>query len=94
LSKLINGREPITKNVIRELRENFPLLNINWLLYEDGEMFLAEKKDKNLLIVEEPEVVYMQRSDDPFGDVRSLLEQYERRIAALEERVARLEGKG
>lgn len=92
MSKMINGQEPITKNVIRKLRESFPLLNINWLLYDDGEMFLTAE-DKNLRMVDEPEVEYLLKKDDPFWDVRSLLEQYERRIAVLEYRVDQLERK-
>lgn len=59
-------------------------------------MFLEKKLD----VVEEPSIPYGPGiEEDPFGDLRSLLEHYEKRIAglegvvaALDARVKRLEG--
>jgi len=90
VSKMIGGKEDITHKVIDKLREAFPLLNINWLLYNDGEMFSAAKQN-GMLVVKEPQALYGPESkEDLFGDLRALLEHSRYRIEGLEAEVGRL----
>lgn len=66
-----------------------------------GEMFFAENEfPEGVSVVEEPSAPYgPEGKEDLFGDLRALLEHYEKRIAglegivaAMEERMRRLEG--
>lgn len=49
----------------------------------NGEQFFIQADEKTPS-VEEPGVKYVAQKDDPFWDVRSLLDQYEKRISVLE----------
>lgn len=80
------GKREINKNALNALKKFLPNLNLNWLLWGDGEMFLGESPPINE--VKEPEPVY---NLDPLSALRSLLDSYEKRMNEMDERLHRVE---
>lgn len=86
ISKMISGQEDITGKILISLSENFPTVNVDWLMKGDGDMMRPD----TLKTVEEPGSKYQNVPDDPFGDLKQLLAYYEQRIKVLEADVERL----
>lgn len=47
LSHFINGRNKASLDIIMKIRNAFPELNIDWVLYEEGEMLSVNTPDSN-----------------------------------------------
>jgi len=90
ISRVISGQEVFTGKLVLKLSESFPMLNMDWLLRGDGEMFLGDTEKKNTAEsesppgVREPDEGYVT---DPVGQLRRLFENFEKRISALEAEV-------
>lgn len=97
VSQMVSGSRNISRTVLQSITKKFQNVNVRWLITGEGQMFLEKKLD----VVEEPSMPYgPDCKEDLFGDLRALLEHYEKRIAglegvvaALDARVKRLEGK-
>lgn len=44
LSSIFNGRTSPTNNHVQAIHRRFPQINIQWLLFNEGEMFLTDEK--------------------------------------------------
>lgn len=91
ISQLRSGRQNITTDFAFRISKRYPLVNIDWLLHGDGEMFLEAVPGKNRIVVSEPDAKYEAKPGDPLGALRALLERHEERLAELEAEVARLD---
>lgn len=45
LSSIFNGRTSPTNNHVQAIHRRFPQINIQWLLFNEGEMFLTDEKN-------------------------------------------------
>lgn len=81
ISQVIQGHEELTHRVLSGLINNFPMLNIHWLLTGEGDMVTGERNTEPIQL-NEPTVPY--RKGSPGENLRLLLDGYDKRIADLE----------
>ncbi len=88
LSRVLNDEEEITAKVIFGLSKSYAELNINWLISGNGEM-LVEQMPK-FIQANEDTAAYETPKKKPLNGLELLLEDYGRRIDALENDVTLL----
>lgn len=102
INQMLSGNRRVSENAVTRLSKRYKEINPEWIMDHKGEMFLPENEfSAGTDVVEEPSMPYgPDCKEDLFGDLRALLEHYEKRIAglegvvaALDARVKRLEGK-
>lgn len=103
INQMLSGNRRVSENAVTRLIKRYKSINPDWIMEKKGEMFFPENGISDVIdVVEEPSAPYGPESkEDLFGDLRALLEHYEKRIAGLEgivsamdERMRRLEGGG
>jgi transcriptional regulator with XRE-family HTH domain len=94
LSQVCSGKRGMTRMVEFSIAEKLPSVNMRWVISGQGDMFLGglEKKYEELPDgggeVSEADGEY--GSVDPLSALRAVLDEYGRRLAALEAEVAAL----
>jgi transcriptional regulator with XRE-family HTH domain len=94
LSRVLSGKKSISWKMTIGISKSFPEVNQNWLTSGQGEMFLGglEKKYEELPdgggVVSEADGEYGR--GDPLSALRAVLDEYGRRLAALEAEVEAL----
>lgn len=78
---LVNEKEPLTINLVNAILKSFPILNSNWLLTGEGEMFKADKPPPPGTI--DPQVMEADVRYEPLRE--GVLESVMRRLAAVED---------
>lgn len=78
VSHLLNQQRPVTISTALKIAQRFKQVNPDWLLYGKGEMFKGEAE------LNENGKRQAYEDQDPLRALRALLEDHERRIAALE----------
>lgn len=92
VSHLLSGYRPISLSRIYKIKSAFPEVNEKWLEDGVGQPFLSgEIEDEKVSMVSEPVAKYER--NDPLSALRALLEEHDRRMGEIEERLNRLEGK-
>lgn len=100
ISQLINKHATVTAAVAMRINVLYPILNVKWLLYGEGEMFLEKKEPEPGILtgVLEPEVEYVTRRitlDELPGIIAGMQSEIgvlRDRVLALEDEVAALRG--
>jgi len=98
LSRIENGHEALSGNILVMLKKSFPILNLNWIMVGEGEMFVDQKAESGL-VVQEPTVAHGEPvgtgTDVPMKELLGLLVQLvgdmQAKLAAHEGRLAELE---
>lgn len=81
----------MTAGFQRALKETFTKLNINWLLYGEGEMLLDKEPAARERELNEAGAEYRTiQGDDPLSELRRVLDDYGRRIRSLEDEMAEM----
>ena len=93
VSNMINGKEPITRKIYSKLNNLYPLLNMNWLMKGEGEMFLSEIPIQVNEIEQSYDRTTNGNPEKPLHDLTNLLQYYNDRIENLEKRLSILEGR-
>lgn len=88
ISQLLHGHSTVTASVAVRMKKLYPKLNLSWLLDGEGEM-LAEQTTE-LIITNESSAAYGNQEEKPLSGLELLLEDYGRRIDALEKEVTLL----
>lgn len=94
VSRMVNGKVAIPKDLVKSLSTGKPPLNSQWLLTGDGEMFLGKKYEvgaPEMRVVGEP--VEEEDALRPLRVLEKLLETLVRNHADLERRLAAIEAK-
>jgi uncharacterized small protein (DUF1192 family) len=77
INKIISGKKGLSGNVINRISQKFPEVNIGWLVSGEGEM----------LTDNDPEKKPAAGVDVSFDALRSLVKEYERRLAEYEKEI-------
>lgn len=92
INQIIKGKKNLSHKVITEIGKKYPMVNTNWLIRGEGDMFLSEKLPE----VAEPETKYFPENPppaDPLSALSALLKYQQERIDNLEKRLSKLEGR-
>jgi len=89
VSQMVGGSRNISRRVLHFITNNYPKVDVRWLMTGEGEMFLEKQEPEAgaLVGVMEPGAVYER------GGSVGLLEGVFARLAWLEDRVAELEAR-
>lgn len=89
VSQMVRGSRNISRRVLHFITNNYPDVNVRWLMTGEGEMFLEKKVAEPGVLtgVMEPMAVYET------GKGEGRLEYLERKVEEFERRLRDLEGK-
>lgn len=94
VSQLAAGKRNISRRVLHFITNNYPLVNVRWLLTGEGEMFLDPGAVKNeLKILPVDSQVMEERGSYTAVGGEGRLEWLERRVVELLERMEQVEKK-
>lgn len=83
ISKVINGENKISAELLNRITEQYKQVNLHWLLTGQGDMFIEEKPGKTYQ-VNETEFI---GSGDQLPNLAERLQVIEERLAALEKAI-------
>lgn len=88
ISQLLHGHSTVTASVAVRMKKLYPKLNLSWLLDGEGEML--DEQITELITTNELSIAYGNQEEKPLSGLELLLEDYGRRIDALEHEVTLL----
>ena len=87
INQMITGTRPVSEKTALRIKEHYQKMNLQWLLYGDGDMFMNEEQE-----VRETEPEYVQEpaglfrgAEQVINDLRKKISDIERRLEALEQ---------